>query len=84
MFTDTLQLFYLVVAYVLQWFSRVFQVFLLMFETHASSVSSVFRGMFQILHLNVSKVDRVFCTCCNLLQLLEGARGRAGHRHRAG
>jgi hypothetical protein len=54
------------------------------FQTHISSVLSAFRRMSQMLHLDVSKVDRVFCTCCNLLQPLEGVRGRVEHRRRAG
>jgi hypothetical protein len=33
--------------------------FLLMFQTHVSSVSSVFRLMLQMFHLNVLKVNRV-------------------------
>jgi hypothetical protein len=36
-----------------------FQVFLQMFQMHVSSVSSVFRRILQVLHLNASKVDRV-------------------------
>jgi hypothetical protein len=38
---------------------KCFQVFLRVFQTHVSSVSSVFRRTFQMLHLDVSKVDRV-------------------------
>jgi hypothetical protein len=49
-----LQVFYLDVAYVLQWFSSV-----LVFQMHVSSVSSAFRRMLQVLHLNISKVDWV-------------------------
>ena len=40
-------------------FAMAFQVFLQVFQTHVSSVSSVFRCLLQIFHLNVSKVDRV-------------------------
>jgi hypothetical protein len=36
-----------------------FQVFLQVFQMHVSSVSSVFRRMLQVLHLDVSKVDYV-------------------------
>ena len=39
--------------------SSVFQVFLLVFQIHVSSVSSAFGCMLQVLHLNVSKVDRM-------------------------
>jgi hypothetical protein len=41
------------IAYGLQWFSSVFHVFL-QFQIHISSISSVFRYMLQVLHLNVS------------------------------
>ena len=37
-----------------------FQVFLQVFETHVSSVLFVFFCMFEVSHLNVSKVDRCF------------------------
>jgi hypothetical protein len=43
----------------LQWFSSVSGVFFKCFQTHISSVSSFFRRMLQVLHLDVSKVDRV-------------------------
>jgi hypothetical protein len=36
-----------------------FHVFLQVFQMHVSSVSSFFRRMLQVLHLNVSKVDQV-------------------------
>jgi len=36
---------------------QVFSVFLQVFQEHVSSVSSVFRRMLQIFHLDVSKVD---------------------------
>jgi hypothetical protein len=39
--------------------SSVFQVFLQMFEMQVSNVSFVFRRMLQVLHLDVSKLDRV-------------------------
>jgi hypothetical protein len=55
----------------LQWFFSVFQFFLQVFQAHVSSVSSVFRRMLhvssvssvfrrmlQVLHLDISKVDR--------------------------
>jgi hypothetical protein len=47
--------FYLNVAYVLQWFSSVFYVFLQVFHMHVSTVLSDFRHMLQILHLDVLK-----------------------------
>jgi hypothetical protein len=40
-------------------FSSVFWVLLQVFQKHISSVSSVFRRILQILHLDVSKVDQV-------------------------
>jgi hypothetical protein len=43
----------------LQWFQVFFQVFLQVFPMYVSSVPSAFRRMLQVLHLNVSKVDRV-------------------------
>jgi hypothetical protein len=51
--------FYLDVAYVLQSFSSVFQVFLQVFQTYVSNVSFVFRLTLHLLHLDVSKLDRV-------------------------
>ena len=38
---------------------KCFQVFLQVFQMHVSSFSSALRRMLQVLHLNVSKVDRV-------------------------
>jgi hypothetical protein len=60
-FIHMLPLFYLNVAHVLQWLFQVFScVFCKCFQRmHVSSVSSVFRRMSQMFHLNVSKVDRV-------------------------
>jgi hypothetical protein len=52
-----LQMFYLDVIFVLQWLFKCFQVFLQVFHTHVSSVSSVFRRMLQMFHLDV--LDRV-------------------------
>ena len=49
-FTHMLQLFYLDVAYVLQWVSRVFHVFFV-FHTHVSSVSSIFFCMLKVLQM---------------------------------
>ena len=39
--------------------SSVFRVFLRVFRTHVSNVSFVFRRMLQLLHLDVSKLQRV-------------------------
>jgi hypothetical protein len=47
--------FYLDVAYVLQ----MFQVFLQVFQMHVSNILFVFRCMLYLLHLDVSKLDRV-------------------------
>jgi hypothetical protein len=55
MFTHMLQVFYLHVTYV----CNGFQVFFQVFQTHDSSVSSVFRHMLQVLHLDVLKIYRV-------------------------
>jgi hypothetical protein len=44
----------------LQWFSIVFQAFSQVFHRFVSSISFVFLCMSQLLHLNISKVDR----CC--------------------
>jgi hypothetical protein len=38
---------------------KCFRCFFKCFQTHVSSVSSVFRYMLQVLHLDVSKVDQV-------------------------
>ena len=51
-----MQVFYLDVAYVYIKGFKCFQVFLQVFQTH---VSFVFRRILQLLHLNVSKLDRV-------------------------
>jgi hypothetical protein len=66
------------------WFAMVFKcfyVFLHGFQMHVLSVSSVFRRMLQVLHLDVSKVDWVLnmlqCdppTCRSPLLLLMGCR----------
>jgi hypothetical protein len=39
--------------------SSIFQVFLQVFQTHVSNVLFVFRRILQLLHLDVSKLDRV-------------------------
>ena len=59
-----LQVFYLNVVYVFTMVSSVFLVFLQVFQTHISSVSSAFVRMLQVLHLNVSKIDRVLYMGC--------------------
>jgi len=51
-----LQVFYPDIDYVLQWFSSVF---LQVFQKHVSSVSSTFRHMLQVLHLDVLKINQV-------------------------
>jgi hypothetical protein len=58
-FIHMLQISNLDVAYVLQWFISVSYVFLHVFQTHVSRVSSVFRRMLRVLCLDVSKVDLV-------------------------
>jgi hypothetical protein len=62
-FTRVLQMFYLDVAYVLQWLFMCFRVHLQVFQTHISNISSVFRRMLQVLYLDISKVDRVLHSC---------------------
>jgi hypothetical protein len=57
-FAYILQVFYLDVAFA-RAFSSGFVCFLQVFLTHVSSVSSVFRRMLQMFHLDVSKVDKV-------------------------
>jgi hypothetical protein len=48
--------------------SNNFQVLLQVFQMHVSSVSSVFKRVLQMLHLNVPEVDRVLHSliafCC--------------------
>jgi hypothetical protein len=58
-FTHMLQVFYLNVVYVCNGFQVFFHVFLQVFHRHVSSALSIFRRIFQMLHLDVSKVDRV-------------------------
>jgi hypothetical protein len=83
-------LFYLDVVYVLHGFH---QVFLQVFQMHVSSVSSSFIRMFQVLHLDVSKVDWVLYLASSspmtasprCLHLLSASAGhlnqrRGGHR----
>ena len=56
-FTHMLQVFYLNVEYVCNDF-RVFSGVLQVFQANVSSVTSIFRRMLQLLHLDVSKVNR--------------------------
>jgi hypothetical protein len=55
-----LLVFYQDVAYV----CNVFQVFFQVFQTHISSVSSIFFFMLQMLYLDVSKVDWALHMIC--------------------
>ena len=62
---------------------KCFHVFLQVFQRHVSSVSSAFRRMLQVLHLDVSKVNRVLHILqCDLLVVVAGggARGRGVRR----
>jgi hypothetical protein len=59
-----MQVFYLNVAYVCNGFQVFFMCVLQVFQKHVLSVSSVFRRMLQVLHLDVSKVDRVLQMGC--------------------
>ena len=54
-----LQLFYLDVTYVLQWFSSVLCVFCKCFRHMFQMFHFVFIRILQVLYLDVSKVDRV-------------------------
>jgi hypothetical protein len=85
-FTHTLQIFYLYVAYVFQWFFKCFQVFLHVFQPYVSSVSnayfkcsSVFIHMLQMFHLGISETDRVLLLGTHLPQQASerGSRGSA-------
>jgi hypothetical protein len=65
-----------------------FQVFLLVFQTHVSNSSFVFMRMLQLLHLDISKLDRVLhlpprlFTISPLCQAQEASIGRGGpHWH---
>jgi hypothetical protein len=74
-FTYMFQVFYLDVAYV----CNDFQVFLRVFQTHVSSVSSFFRRILQVLHLDILKVDQMLHMRCAW-----EARGGASGPHRCG
>jgi hypothetical protein len=69
-FTRMLQVFYLDVAYVCNYFSSVFYLFLHVFQIHVR-MFQLFRTYVAIAYLNVSKVDRRCCACCNMSQLLK-------------
>jgi hypothetical protein len=58
-FTHILQVFYLNVAYVCNGFQTFSGVFFPVFHKHVSSVSSIFRRILQVLHLDVLKLDQV-------------------------
>jgi len=73
-FKRVLQVFYLDVAYVCNAFQVFFLVLLQVFQTHVSSVSTIFFCMLQVLHPDVSKVDRVLHMVC---------RGKREGRERA-
>jgi hypothetical protein len=48
----------------LQWFSKIFQAFSQVFHAFVPSVSFVFFCMLQLLHLEISKVDRLLHMGC--------------------
>jgi hypothetical protein len=91
-FIYMLHMFYTYVAIVLSeccvCFAMVFKCLLGVCE----SISDAYFKCFICLQTYVSNAvsgcfksrSRVFCTCCNLLQPLEGVRGRVEHRRRAG
>ena len=54
-FTHMLHVFYLDVAYILQWLFKRFQVFLQVFQMYTASVSTIFERMLQMFYLDVSK-----------------------------
>jgi hypothetical protein len=56
---------------------KIFQVFLQMFQIHILSVSSVFKHMLQVLHLEVLKIDQVLhmLQCDSPAAATGGARG---------
>ena len=74
-----LQVFNLDVAYVCNGF-KCFQVFLQVFQTLILSISSVF-FMLQLLHLDISKVDRVLHMGC--VWETAGSAGNVQDEHRA-
>jgi hypothetical protein len=57
--------FYLNVAYVYNCFQILFKRFSQVFHTFVSSVSSIFFCMLQLLHLDISKVNRVLHIECS-------------------
>jgi len=44
----------------LQWLFKRFQVFLQVFQTYVASVSTVFKRVLQVFHIDVAKVDLLF------------------------
>jgi hypothetical protein len=73
--TYMLQVFYLNVAYIFQWFFKCFQVFLQVFQTH---VSCVFKHMLQIFYRNISTTDRLLLLGTHLSQQASGRGSRGG------
>jgi hypothetical protein len=59
--------------------SNNFQVLLQVFQMHVSSVSSVFKRVLQMLHLNVPEVDRVLHLPHRLLLLYLGVSSSSRH-----
>jgi hypothetical protein len=55
-FTHMLQVFYLDVTYVLQWFSSISCVFFASVSMHISNVLSVFIRILQVLYLDVAYI----------------------------
>jgi hypothetical protein len=66
-FTHMLQVFYLDVVYVLQWFFKCFMCFFVSASTYVSNISSVFRLMLQVLCLNISKINWVLHLSADIL-----------------
>jgi hypothetical protein len=52
-----LHVFYLDVAYILQWLFKRFHVFLQVSQTYVASVLTVYKRMLQMFYFDVSKVD---------------------------
>jgi hypothetical protein len=60
--------------------SNVFQMLLQVFQMHVSSVSSVFKRAWQMLHLNVPEVDRMLHLPHRLLLPYLGVSSSSQHR----
>jgi hypothetical protein len=65
----------------LQWLFKCFKVFLQVFQTHVSSVSSGFKYMLQMFHLIVSKVDHVLLLGTHLPQQASRQGKSRGREH---